>query len=438
MPTIGKPMQIDVSDTGVGSSLEEFRALEFGGHPPFSLDKWDGVLSITTTSINEKVIQHYRLNLQEIVSSTRMRLKRLPCTSKHVGTFSGTEVCFSTEEENIDEFVAWVVKFVQKMHVLNDHETFVDLLVEIIDNHGSKHVQFLPGNRSSSATSRPMSNVECLYYGLIDYKLQQRGSVEVACSTRREDFKVGIGNACGLRNGRHTVDVAVLVVPLGSIACCLGARSQNTEIQKHAPALSRTIACLVTSSKDEEFQAECARLLGLEAASACNEMLELRIRDKLTETIAMNDLKHKKAKDMAPDLFQCEPVNAENCLEKYDDEDCGPSRHIPFRYFLDTNFTFTYLPPFFAICPLHPHCSIFHESSKMETLAAPEAPNLDSLPSERDEPVLLPVEEIRNPTGDNAEEESPFTVGDFVWAKAKGHPWWLAIISSPRSRPIVS
>ncbi|KAG0462985.1 hypothetical protein HPP92_021461 [Vanilla planifolia] len=67
----------------------------------------------------------------------------------------------------------------------------------------------------------------------------------------------------------------------------------------------------------------------------------------------------------------------------------------------------------------------------METLAAPEAPNLDSLPSERDEPVLLPVEEIRNPTGDNAEEESPFTVGDFVWAKAKGHPWWPAIISSP-------
>ncbi|KAG0462984.1 hypothetical protein HPP92_021460 [Vanilla planifolia] len=313
-------VRISISDTGVGSSLEEFRALEFGGHPPFSLDKWDGVLSITTTSINDKVIQHYRLNLQEIVSS-RMRLKRLPCTSKHVGTFSGTEVCFSTEEENIDEFVAWVVKFVQKMHVLNDHETFVDLLVENIDNHGSKHVQFLPGNRSSSATSHPMSNVECLYYGLIDYKLQQRGSVEVACSTRREDFNVGIGNACSSRNGRHAVDVAVLVVPLGSIACCLGASSQNTEIQKHAPALSRTIACLITSSKDEEFQAECARLLGLEAASACNEMLELRIRDKLTETIAMNDLKHKKAKDMAPDLFQCEPVNAENCLEKYDDED---------------------------------------------------------------------------------------------------------------------
>ncbi|PKU70472.1 hypothetical protein MA16_Dca013508 [Dendrobium catenatum] len=106
-------MRISVSDTGVGSSLEEFRTMDLEAHL-YPWDKWDGLLSITTTSINEKDIHCYRLNLQETVFSRR-RLKRLPSISKQFGTFSGTEVYFSTNEENTDEFVTWVVHFVQKV-----------------------------------------------------------------------------------------------------------------------------------------------------------------------------------------------------------------------------------------------------------------------------------------------------------------------------------
>ncbi|XP_020572586.1 type 2 DNA topoisomerase 6 subunit B-like [Phalaenopsis equestris] len=424
-------VRISISDTGVGSCLDEFRTMDFGAHL-VQWDKWDGLLFITTTSINEKDIHHYRLNLQEAVSS-KVRLKRLPSTSKHFGTFSGTEVYFSTDEDNIDELVTWVVHFVQKMLVLKVQDILVDLSIQNIDNQSSRHEHFLLKTEDPFSASGPLfaSSVESMTSGLEDYILKHRGSEEIACSVRGEDMKVGMGHASRLRTARNAgqvFDVAIVIVPATTVPCCSRASSQTTEvlyyqnfsptsiskfalsslegikwqayglklkeivvdgdgqavlqwedlplahidiaihsffmncpspedhlngtvlptsqettdmkllrkavktalddlknkytelflsshsrkIQKHAPDLSRSIASLIASSNDQEFQAECASLLGLNSKDSDTKMLQICIQEKLMKIISMNDLKKGKgagAADLAPNLFECEPLD---------------------------------------------------------------------------------------------------------------------------------
>ncbi|XP_028550772.1 type 2 DNA topoisomerase 6 subunit B-like [Dendrobium catenatum] len=516
-------MRISVSDTGVGSSLEEFRTMDLEAHL-YPWDKWDGLLSITNTSINEKDIHCYRLNLQEAVFSRR-RLKRLPSISKQFGTFSGTEVYFSTNEENTDEFVTWVVHFVQKMLVLKVQDIVVDLSVQNMDNNCSIHEQFLPKTEDPSLVPAPLSesNIEAMSSGLEDYILKHRGSAEIVCSVRREDLKVGMGHASNLktaRNAGHVFDVAIVIVPASTVPCCLRASSQTTEvlyfqnfspssipkialstlegikwptyglklkeilvdgdgfavlqwedlplahmdiaihsfyikypscggdtskhpcmhlsacgertefqigipeypytflgmvgletivvvspdtyhsrlfgmarrprllkiflnmgdarrllkfkvkytrlkqntvtelptrqetterkflrkaiktalddlktkyaglflsshsrkIQKYAPDLSRSIASLIVSANDQEFQRECASLLGLDSEDSNHETLELCIQEKLMKIICVNDMK-KGARDSAPNLFESEPLYDDDCIE--DDGDDG-------------------------------------------------------------------------------------------------------------------
>ncbi|KAI0522383.1 hypothetical protein KFK09_004762 [Dendrobium nobile] len=413
-------MRISVSDTGVGSSLEEFRTMDLEAHL-YPWDKWDGLLSITTTSINEKDIHCYRLNLQETVFSRR--LKRLPSISKQFGTFSGTEVYFSTNEEITDGFVTWVVHFVQKMLVLKVQDIVVDLSVQNMDNNCSIHEQFLPKTEDPFLVPAPLSesNIEAMSSGLEDYILKHRGSAEIVCSVRREDLKVGMGHASNLktaRNAGHVFDVAIVIVPASTVPCCLRASSQTTEvlyfqnfspssipklalstlegikwatyglklkeilvngdgfavlqwedlplahmdiaihsfyikyptrkflreavktalddlktkytglfltsrsrkIQKYAPDLSRSIASLIVSANDQEFQRECASLLGLDSEDSNHETLELCIQEKLMKIICVNDMK-KGARDLAPNLFESEPLYDDDCLEDDGDDD---------------------------------------------------------------------------------------------------------------------
>ncbi|KAK8940044.1 hypothetical protein KSP40_PGU002530 [Platanthera guangdongensis] len=95
--------------------------------------------------------------------------------------------------------------------------------------------------------------------------------------------------------------------------------SHARKIQKYAPDLSRCIASLIASSDDRVFQRECASLLGLEAKDVGNELLELRIEEKLVEVISMNDV--KKDRDLAPSLFEREPFRDEDCPEEHGDNE---------------------------------------------------------------------------------------------------------------------
>ncbi|KAH1129645.1 hypothetical protein J1N35_001023 [Gossypium stocksii] len=88
-------IRVSISDTGTGSCLEEFQDLKCN-REGIGTEKWDGLLSIKTTSISDNKLYHYHLNLRGSVSARR--LTRLPSIPKNDAKFSGTEVCLSISE----------------------------------------------------------------------------------------------------------------------------------------------------------------------------------------------------------------------------------------------------------------------------------------------------------------------------------------------------
>ncbi|CAL1390375.1 unnamed protein product [Linum trigynum] len=104
-------VQISISDTGVGSSLEEFTGLSGS----ITSEKWDGLLSVRTTSFSDKEIYNYKVNFRE--NNPDGMLAQLPSNLKNGVMFSGTEVCLSFSE-SMDILVSEINSFLQKMLVL--------------------------------------------------------------------------------------------------------------------------------------------------------------------------------------------------------------------------------------------------------------------------------------------------------------------------------
>ncbi|RVW43440.1 Type 2 DNA topoisomerase 6 subunit B-like [Vitis vinifera] len=117
---------ISISDTGVGSCLEEFKDLRYS-RDWASFEKWasrgvlfhdlkvklmDGELSVTTTSICDREIHHYHLNLRESVPTNM--LTELPSKPKNGAKFSGTEISLSTFE-CMDDLLAEITHFFRKV-----------------------------------------------------------------------------------------------------------------------------------------------------------------------------------------------------------------------------------------------------------------------------------------------------------------------------------
>jgi hypothetical protein len=91
-PAGSSPLRISVSDTGVGSKLEEFLELDaLARETP--VEKWDGTLLITTTGIDDKAIYRYQFNLQEDTSSST-RFTKLVTTYKSRAIFRQVLLCY--------------------------------------------------------------------------------------------------------------------------------------------------------------------------------------------------------------------------------------------------------------------------------------------------------------------------------------------------------
>ncbi|XP_020087950.1 type 2 DNA topoisomerase 6 subunit B-like isoform X2 [Ananas comosus] len=237
-------MRISISDTGIGSSLVEFQELVGSEMIPLSTTKWDGLLLITTTGIQDKDIHHYHLNTREALSSKK-RLTKLPPTKKSHGIFSGTEVCLSmAEEENIDGSILWMASFIRKMLILKPPNIVVELIVEQVDNLGTR------SNRPFQGTNDvhlPLSipSIERLASGLKDYALMHGNSLhkecQVCCSSR-EHLKVGRGvanSADNIRGEGKTAEAVIVIAAVASQPCCWMDNSSAAQVlffQEFAPS----------------------------------------------------------------------------------------------------------------------------------------------------------------------------------------------------------
>ncbi|KAL9423908.1 hypothetical protein AB3S75_035907 [Citrus x aurantiifolia] len=419
-------VRISISDTGIGTSLEEFQGLKFS-REVFDAQKWDGVLNVQTTNIGDDEIYHYHLNLRE--SNSVRRLTRLPSNPKNGAKFSGTEIYLSISE-SIDVFLAEVIRFFQKILVLKIPNVAIELVAEEGGVPGSQYRKVFLANECNPVPFSA-SNVERLKSGLEDYVMKHGNSLHRKCDScfpNWEHLKVGSGRACCAESHRSAglqMEVVIIVSEISETSPCFRSSSAETEVlyfkdfspcpitqssltaltnidwksyglvlksiavqggytalewenlppnihfdmvlhcyhkqyqftppgqktrsnrnlikkaaklalddlkEKHAgallsahalkicsyaPDLARTIAGLILSSNDSEFQEECFSILGLQSQNIRNEIVEDSIQQKIISVIQMNDGKPLRSKEAASSfLFEDERLQEPNIQEE--------------------------------------------------------------------------------------------------------------------------
>ncbi|CAL5188991.1 unnamed protein product [Lathyrus oleraceus] len=405
-------LKISISDTGIGSSLEEFQEMSVS----FTnvADNWDGMLSIKTTGIGDSEIHNYQINLKESGSS---RITKLPSDTKNGAKFSGSEVCLSSFV-NPDLLLAEIHNLLQKMLILNIPNVAIQLVAEDSDVPESRYEKVFLANTSEQLTVST-SSLEHLKSGLQDYVLKHGNNLSDHCNscfTSWEELKVGSGVACSTENRLHTELVMEAVLAISNMSTqnttCIREYGDKTEvlyfkdfspstmsqssmkalksidwkryglhlgriveqdgiallewenlptdthidivlhsylkqtvipapnkrsqldrslvkraikfslddlkakhsgdflssralqIRNYAPDLAQTIAGLILSSSDLNFQRECFSLLGLQSQDIGTEIMQNSIKEKIVSVIEMNDKDPDKSKEIAPFLFE--------------------------------------------------------------------------------------------------------------------------------------
>ncbi|TXG56283.1 hypothetical protein EZV62_017596 [Acer yangbiense] len=202
-------VRISISDTGIGSSLEEFQDLNFG-REIIDAEKWDGLLSVKTTSISDDEIYHYHLNLRESISARR--LTRLPSNPK-------------------SEFNSYF----RKMLILKIPNVAIELVVEREDVPGSRCKDVFLANECNPLPFSA-SNVERLKSGLEDYILKHGNTLQGMCNScfpSWEHLKVGNGVACCTetrRNSGMLMEVIIIISELSENISCIRECGAKTEV----------------------------------------------------------------------------------------------------------------------------------------------------------------------------------------------------------------
>ncbi|XP_015578627.1 type 2 DNA topoisomerase 6 subunit B-like isoform X1 [Ricinus communis] len=231
-PPLGSPItQISISDTGIGSNLEEFQYLKCTKEA-IDTQKWDGLLSVTNTSICDSEVYNYLLNLRESIASRR--LTRLPSNPKNGSEFSGTQVCLSIVE-SVDVLESVIVCFFQKILILKIPNVAVELVVECLDIPGLRRVNVFLANESNPLPLST-SNDERLMSGLQDYVLKHGNILNQNCNScfrTREQLKIGNGMACNLENQRGsglTMEVVIIISESALTCPCFSQCFSKTEV----------------------------------------------------------------------------------------------------------------------------------------------------------------------------------------------------------------
>ncbi|CAN6192880.1 unnamed protein product [Urochloa humidicola] len=429
-PDSPSQLRVSVSDTGVGSKLDEFLELDdLARETP--VEKWDGSLLITTTGINDEAIYRYRFNLHEELSSARFT--KLATTYKSHATFSGTEVCLClSNEADADDFILWLVGFFHKILVLRAANLACELFVEQIGNAESRNA-CLPQDSDDDHRSVMASSSDRLVSGLKDYALSHGYTCDKCdtCILHSALLKIGTGSANNVdrrkAKGLH-VEVVILIACTASDSSCWTVNCSSTQVlyfedfvpcpisqssfdvlvsvdwqsygfklkggfiddegnavlewddmafarvdiaihtyhecamqecqgsqqdrhlvrkalksalshlkadhagdflschgqrvREYVPDLAESIAGLILSSNDKEFQDECISLLGLGSDQDASEgLVQSSICEKMIHIIELNDTK-ENVEDNAPYLFECEKLDEDSRLDEEDgDED---------------------------------------------------------------------------------------------------------------------
>ncbi|KAF9673452.1 hypothetical protein SADUNF_Sadunf10G0025900 [Salix dunnii] len=382
-------LQISISDTGIGSCLEEFQDLNCSSI--IAVEFWVGLnLGIVTDCTSLRVVVLYLQNLIFFVC------KGIYCSFNYELKLSASNILF----------LKFLYYSVEQVNIA------IELVTEREDIPGSRCENVFLANRSNPGPLST-SNVECLKSGLEDYVLKHGNSLTQKCNTcfaTSERLKVGSGIACSTENHKSSglvLEVVVIISELESKCPCYRECSFKTEVLyfkdftpcsiphptlnvlstidwqsygltlenvvdqgvcvlewgdspshsqidmvlhcyhkqypmhktqleqhlikkavtaalnnlkethpgilrsahalkicSHAPDLARSIAGLILSSNDPDFQGECFSLLGLHSREIGANVVEDCIQEKIVSVIEMNDRKSRQRNVVAPSLFE--------------------------------------------------------------------------------------------------------------------------------------
>ncbi|CAH9087863.1 unnamed protein product [Cuscuta epithymum] len=237
-------VRISVSDTGVGSTLEEYQHLKYQSGL-VQAGKWDGLMSISTTSISDKDMHNLNLNMKNTASSKR--LTRLPSTSKNGAHFSGTEVSMSTFE-SFDHLLEDLTLFFKKMLILKIPLVAVELLVDYYNMPGSCTENCIMAIECGSLPF-PVESVTSLRTCFDDYVLKHRNKLDSVCPycfLTGENLMVGTGVAScsGNMQGNALVMEAVVVIselPMVATPSCFREHERETQVLFYRDFVPSTI-----------------------------------------------------------------------------------------------------------------------------------------------------------------------------------------------------
>ncbi|XAR65072.1 hypothetical protein NMG60_11009040 [Bertholletia excelsa] len=278
--------------------------------------------------ITDDVIHNYHLNLKEIVSSTSLR--KLPSSSKNGRKFSGTEASLFISG-SVDELLKELTYYLKKMLILKIPNIAVELVVDFGGVAGSQCENLISTN-DSFAFPCAASSIECLRSGFEDYVLKHGNSLNDichSCFSNGVHVKVGSAVACSTESHRNTGQVMEAVIIISELSepttpSCIRTSNGKTKICSYAPDLARTIAGLILSSDDSNFQGECFSLLGLQHQEIEGKTVEDCIKSKIISAIEVNDRKPRRIQEAAPFLFKDNYLQEPDVLEEEYEEDIEP------------------------------------------------------------------------------------------------------------------
>uniref|UniRef100_M1CGP5 Uncharacterized protein n=1 Tax=Solanum tuberosum TaxID=4113 RepID=M1CGP5_SOLTU len=242
---------------------------------------------------------------------------------------------------------------ISSVKMLYKHKVVMELLVCGDDPLSSQIESRILAIEGSSAYS-PVESIECLKVGLKDYIRKHQ-----TCFSIGENLKVGTGvaNSSGSSQGNSQVVEAVVIinemselVPSSSIReqdmktevkqwvaensfpdrnlarkaikCALDDLKENNQgvllstralkTCDYAPDLAKTLARLILSSNDLNFQEECCSLLGVQSQEGNTDNVGNCIREKIISVIRLNDRNSYKHKEAPTFLFE------DDCFQKED------------------------------------------------------------------------------------------------------------------------
>ncbi|KAI3795971.1 hypothetical protein L1987_38632 [Smallanthus sonchifolius] len=203
-PLASPPLvRISISDTGVGSCLEEFQDVKHLGDSTISElcgknSNWQyGVISIATTSVCDNEIFHYNIDLKQ--KDRSKQLAKLPLSSKSGATFRH----------------AYLPDAV--LHAHYEDSCNLKIGIELIVDKGNftEHqcINAIVGNECIDLPSE--ENDACFKSSLVDYALKhgnQKECICYSCFPFRECLKTGSGVVCKSKKNTETTIEAVVII----------------------------------------------------------------------------------------------------------------------------------------------------------------------------------------------------------------------------------